>query len=260
MFSFYCFFFISGIQHINFKCAGTIFDLQGTALFYAAKSWLPSKAVRLLLDHGARVDIDNPLDFLYVFGCGQEANEIRKNSARDFEVARMLVQRGARLNLTTNLGARAFLWLLNRVYNPPAVNERVEGAMRMLTYLFQENAIKFLDEYGTEIGINLSKEWLDYPSLKYTLYLHQLGCNIEAIYDLMRAICQYHECPLEIPVKPGCLEMQCRAKIRKLLGCPLSAKVDRLPIPQFYKGYLCMKEIDNDTRVNFVTYVEAMIT
>ena len=95
------FFYISGIQHINFKCAGMILDLPGTALFYAAKSWLPAKAVRLVLDHSARVDIDNPLDFLYVFGCSQEANEIRRNSVRDFEVARMLVQRGARLNLTT---------------------------------------------------------------------------------------------------------------------------------------------------------------
>ena len=142
--------------------------------------------MKLLLDYGARVDIDHPLDFLYYFGSANDANEVIKKSARDFDVARMLVQRGATLDLTTSFGARAFKYLLNPVHIPPAINERAERAERVLTYLFQENALAFPDKYGTEIDMNLSIDWLDYPNLKYTLYLHQLGCNIKSMYDLVR--------------------------------------------------------------------------
>ena len=173
----------------------------------------------------------------------------------------MLVQTGETLDLTTGLGARAFKFLLNPVRIPPgAFDERAEGAGRVLTYLFQENAIEFPDEYGTGIPMNLSINWLDYPNLKYTLYLHQLGCNIETMCNLVRAFCKQREYPPDIPVKPGSLEMQCRAKIRNILGCPLSAKVDRLPIPELYRDYICMKEIDYDTKGNFETYMEAMLT
>ena len=160
----------------------------------------------------------NPLNFLYFHK--DDGDDVEYE--RDLEITRMLVKRGAQLDLETQFGALAFKRLLDPFDGGQVIKEKLNLTASILICLFQENALRLPDEYGTEIDIGLSEQWYKYPNLKYIAYLHQLGCKLKKILNLIRefrAECCTQCC---LPVlAPDSLQVQCRARIRKILGCPL---------------------------------------
>ena len=105
---------------------------SGTALSSAARG-LCTTSVELLLEHGARVDLDQPLCFLQRFMPRHGPSFLE----RTMEIVRLLVQRGSVLDMTCPDGVIAFNRLLNPVDEQgKAESDVVETARDILKLLF----------------------------------------------------------------------------------------------------------------------------
>ena len=216
---------------------------SGTALSTAARV-LCATSVELLLEHGARVDLDQPLCFLQRFMPWYRSSFL----SRSMEIARLLVRHGTVLDMTSTEGVIAFNRLLNPVDEQGKVRrDVVETAREILKLLFQENALKLPEEYGARVPIfRLMDNWRAYPNVAYGYYLLEFGYKIEIVRDLYETINGRGNlmCSEEVKSLPSLT----RIKLRKLLGSPICEKVKDLSISHIMKNYLCLTEIDEEVQ------------
>ena len=164
------------------------------------------------------------------------------------EIARLLVQHGSVLDMTSTEGVIAF----NRLLNPidaqgEAKGDVVETARDILKLLFQENALKLPEEYGARVPIfRLMDDWRGYPNVIYGYYLLEFGYKIEIVRDLYETSNGRGNlmCSEEVRSLPSLT----RIKLRKLLRTPIGGKVKDLPISHVMKNYLCLTEIDEEVQ------------
>ena len=105
-------------------------------MFRAARIHYTS-SVKLLLERGASVDVDQPLRFLYLYMFASYSDARKMDAIRRCrETVDILVQYGATLDLSSEDGKAALDRLINPV-NPTGIDmDIVRGARSILELLF----------------------------------------------------------------------------------------------------------------------------
>ena len=214
---------------------------SGTTLSAAALG-LYVTSVELLLERGARIYLDQPLCFLQGFMPWHGGSFLQ----RTMEIVRLLVQHGSVLDMTSPDGVIAFNRLLNPVDGQGKAESDVSDTARdILKLLFQENALGLPEEYGAHVPVfRLMDNWRDYPNVAYGYYLLEFGYKIEIVRDLYETSRGRGNLMCSEQVKR--LQSLARINVRKLLGSPLSEKVNDLAISHVMKDFLCLSEIDEE--------------
>ena len=226
-----------GCNQINYKPSTG----SGTALSAAARG-LCATSVELLLEHGARVDLDQPLCFLQRFMPWRGSLFLQ----RTVEIVRLLIQHGSVLDMTSSDGVIAFNRLLNPVDEQgKAESDVVETARDILKLLFRENALRLPTEYGARVPVfRLMDNWRDYPNVAYGYYLLEFGYKVEIVRDLYET--SHGRGNLMCSEQVKSLSSLTRINVKKLLGSPLSEKVKDVAISHVMKDFLCLSEIDEE--------------
>ena len=116
---------IVGCTQINFACSPSWpfeeDDEDKTALSYALCAD-DMRGAKLLLEHGARVDIDYPLHFLLGFVVGGFLGV--KKCLKTLAMVKRLVNRGALMELTKPTGVKSMAFMLNIGSVDPTKKER----------------------------------------------------------------------------------------------------------------------------------------
>ena len=227
---------ILGFTQIDVKVPSAI-GATGTALFRAARIHYPS-SVRLLLEHGANVDIDQPLRFLnwYMFGNhagGKKMDVIR----RCRETVDILVQYGATMDLSSEDGKAALDRLINPVNSNGIDTDIVRGARSILELLFVENAVKLNERCRT--WFELYCFLFNTPGKPNLKFMWRLGYRCGFLVDPDRASF-WRKFQRPTP-RFRTLQHMAKVKVRKVLGSPLSTKVKDLPLPSVMKNYLLLR-------------------
>ena len=230
--------FFSGFKEIDRFWNGS------TALSLAARN-NNLKTVVLLLQHGARVDIDYPLHFLgfFVF-----AMDHFKKVWANHQIASVLIQHGAKVNPDLDAGKET----VNTLLLPGNDPIKIKAARKALKMIFRENALLLPSRIGYALQLPCSTvEMLQSPNLEFIPYFYRLGYRLTQIDQVLKdektednltekakqIIKQVKE------IDAFSLQAICRFDLRKILGSPLSGKVEKLPITQVMKDYLYMKEM-----------------
>ena len=214
---------------------------SGTALSAVARG-LCATSVELLLEHGARIDLDQPLCFLQGVIPWPRPSFLQ----RTMEIVRLLIQHGSVLDMTSPDGVITFNRLLNPV-DEEGIAERsgVETARDILKLLFRENALRLPAEYGARVPVfRLMDNWREYPNVAYGYYLLEFGYKIEIVRDLYET--SHGRGNLMCSEQVKSLQSLARINVRKLLRSPLSEKVEDLAISHVMKDFLCLSEIDEE--------------
>ena len=214
---------------------------SGTALSAAVRG-LCTTSVELLLEHGARIDLDQPLCFLQRFMPWPGPSFL----PRTMEIVRLLVQHGSVLDMTSPDGVIAFNRLLNPVDEQGKAESDVSEAARdILKLLFRENILRLPEEYGARVAVfRLMDNWRDYPNVAYGYYLLEFGYKIEIVRDLYET--SHGRGNLMCSEQVKSLQSLARINVRNLLGSPLSEKVEELAISHVMKDFLCLREIEEE--------------
>ena len=241
--------FIVGCTQINFACPPSWpfeeDDEDKTALSYALLA-RDFRGAKLLLEHGARVDIDYPLHFLLGFLVGGCLSV--KKCLETSTMVELLVNRGAVMDLTKPTGVKSMAIMLNIGAINPANRER-EIIDSITKFLFHENAVRVPDLYNTKIYMHFPcKDAMEVEHFGMYPHLYELGYKITEVETVIRKYWpnDYFE-PEENEVLEAIvssrfwsLQRICRKSLRRALGAPLSKKVLELPLPPLLKEYVCI--------------------
>ena len=240
--------FIVGCTQINFTCPPSWPFDQGdedkTALSYALYA-RDMRGANLLLEHGARVDVDYPLHFLLGFAVGGCLGV--KKCLETRTMVKLLVNRGALMDLTKPTGVRSMAFLLNIGTVDPTKKER-KIIDSITKFIICENAVRVPDHIA-EICMHLPCEDA-MEAEHYGMYphLYELGYKIKEVEKVIREHWpnEYFE-PEEntvletiISSRFWSLQRLCRKRLRRALGAPITKKVQELPLPALLKEYVCI--------------------
>ena len=145
--------------------------IEYTALTYACWNF-DLRTVDLLLEHGARVDIDNPLHKC-VEQILRETHSVDMYM-RGFVMVMHLIDHGAMIDITTENGSDAIAYCL---MNTPLATDNpiiISASLSTIRLIFLENAIKIPDKNYLEVelvGYSLS-EVLSFEHLEMCPYLY----------------------------------------------------------------------------------------
>ena len=122
----------------------------------------------------------------------------------------------------------------------------------MVKMIFRENVLLLPSRIGRTLHLPCSTvEMLQSPNLQFIPYFYSLGYRLSQIDEVVKG--EKEEDNLTGKAKQivkqvkeidaFSLQAICRFHLRKILGSPLSGKVEKLPITQVMKDYLYMKEM-----------------
>ena len=219
--------------------------IEHTVLTYACWNF-DLRTVDLLLEHGARVDIDNPLHMC--------VNHVLLNThpidmyMKGYVMAQHLIDHGAVIDLAEEDGydaVRRFLMDTAMVTENPVI---ISACRSMFRLILRENAIKIPNESYIEVQfLDLSSsEVLDMPYIEMCPYVYENGYRVKQIEDAIN--CKKIQRTLSKEsrklltriqeMKTWNLQRLCRRSVRKALGPPLTKKVPELPLPRVLKDYV----------------------
>ena len=239
---------IVGCTQINFACPPSWpfeeDDEDKTALSYALCAD-DMRGAKLLLEQGARVDIDYPLHFLLGFVVGSYLGVMKCLETR--AMVKLLVNRGALMELTKPTGAKSMAFLLNIGSVNPTKKER-QIVDSLIKFIIRENAVR-VPEHNTEIRMHFPCE--DAMEVEhYGIYphLYELGYKITEVEKVIREYwpSEYFEAEENkvlqtiLSSRFWTLQRLCRKSLRRALGAPITKKVQELPLPPLLKEYLCI--------------------
>ena len=230
---------------MNYACRSSILNdgVEYTALTYACWN-LSLRTVDLLLEHGARVDLSNPLH-----SC---VNQILLDIysidmyMQGYVIAMHLINHGAVIDLAEEEGIDAVKWcLMNtgiRTDNPVVIS----ACRSIFRLILSENAIKIPDESYIEVNLYSSLDVFDFPYIEMCTHLYENGYRIKEIEDatnseeIQRTLTKKSRKLLTRiqEMKTWNLQRLCRRAVRKALGPPLTKKVPELPLPGILKDYI----------------------
>ena len=198
--------------------------------------------VILLLQHGARVDVDYPLHFLGFDGSMDYLSDVWVNC----QIVNVLTQRGAKVNPDLHAGKETVKILLLPGNNPA----RIKAARKMLKIIFRESALLLPSRIGRALHLPCSTvEMLQSPNLEFIPYFYSLGYRLTEIDEVVKGEKEQDNVTGKAKqivnqvkeIDAFSLQSICRFHLRKILGSPLSGKVEKLPITQVTKEFLYMK-------------------
>ena len=200
----------------------------------------------MLLEHGARVDLGNPLQ--------ECVNHIVLNCwsidkyMQGYVIAMHLINHGAVIDLVeeegTNVIRRCLMNTALATDNPVIIS----ACRSIFRLILLENAIKI--PHGNFIEVNFTDfsplEVFDLPYIEMCTYLYENGYRIKQIEDatnseqIQRTLAKKSKKLLTRiqEMKTWNLQRLCRRAIRKALGPPLTNKVPELPLPGILKDYV----------------------
>ena len=223
--------------------------MEYTALAYAcwnnSTSNSRTKTVDLLLKHGARVNIDNPLQICVdtLLTNWYTADVYLKG----YVMATHLIDHGAVIDIAHPRGRSAVEFCLANT-GLSTTDQFIKNTCRSIVRLvFNENTIKIPD--GTvdfELEYNGTRDVFDLENIEICPYIYECGYRIKQIEDIIRSeeikkhLSEESSNLLHViqEVKAWNLQRLCRKAVRKALGSPLTKKVPELPLPEVLKNYL----------------------
>ena len=227
---------ILGFTQIDVQIPSAI-GVTGTALFRAARIHYPS-SVKLLLERGASVDVDQPLRFLYLYLFGRYSDARKMDAIRRCrETVDILVQYGATLDLSSEDGKAALDRFINPVNSSGIDANIIRGARSILELLFVENTVKLNDRCRT--WFELYCFLLNTPGKPNLKFMWKLAYRCGFLVDPDRgSFWRKFQRPAS---RFRSLQHMAKVKVRKALGSPLTTKVKDLPLPSVMKTYLLLR-------------------
>ena len=240
-------FVFSGCKRVNYagKTREVDDNIEYTAITLASIN-LNLRTLDLLLEHGARVDVDNPLS-----NC---VNLILLHSRpmdlylRAYVIITRLIDRGAVIDPEEEQGDIAITSCLENtglITDNPVYISVCQSVFRLI---LMENAIKIPNESNVEIEFLEipTLAFIHFPNVEMCPYLYEIGYRIKQIEDvvnndkiqrtlttkLRKLLTRIQE------MKTWNLQRLCRRVVRKALGSPLTKKVPELPLPGMLKNYV----------------------
>ena len=232
---------------MNYACRSSILNdgVEYTALTYACWNF-SVRTVDLLLEHGARADLGNPLHKCVnhiLLGCYSIDMYMQ-----GYVMAMHLINRGAVIDLAEKEGVNA---ITNCLMNTALSTDNpviISACRSIFTLILLENAIKIPD--GNYIEVNFHEfsplDFFDLQYIEMCTYLYENGYRIRQIEDatnseeIKKTLAKKSKKLLTRiqEMKTWNLQRLCRRTVRKALGPPLTKKVPELPLPGLLKDYV----------------------
>ena len=158
----------------------------------------------------------------------------------NYEIASVLIQHGAKVNPDLDAGKET----VNALLLPGSDLTKVIVARLMLEMIVRENALLLPSRIGCTLHLPSSTvKMLHSPNLEFIPYFYKLGYRLTQIDEAQKTENNLTEEGKQIvkqvkEIDTFSLKAICWFHLRKILGSPLSDKVEKLPIPQVMKDYL----------------------
>ena len=163
----------------------------------------------------------------------------------NYQIASILIQHGAKVNPDLYGGKETITDLLIPGNDPI----KIKAAKKALKMIFRENAVLLPSRIGCALQLPCSTvDMLQSPNMEFIPYFYELGYRLTQINEAEKTENNLTEKTKQIlkqikEIDGFSLQAICRFHLRKILGSPLSGKVEKLPITQVMKDYLYMKEM-----------------
>ena len=220
-------------------------DVEYTAITLASIN-LNLRTVDLLLEYGARVDVDNPLS-----NC---VNLILLHSRpmdlylKAYVIATRLIDRGAVIDPEEdqgNVAISCFLKNTGLITDNPVIISVCQSLLRLI---LMENAIKIPNENYVQVEFSEipTLAFIHFPHVEMCPYLYENGYRIKQIEDAINSEKIQRTLTTKLKklltriqeMKKWNLQRLCRRVVRKALGPPLTKKIPELPLPRILKNYV----------------------